>query len=67
MPAQQRLGYIALVLSALLFGVGTAFAVYALRGITAFDLLAVEIGTATATLWVGLAIVGPRTSSRWKT
>jgi drug/metabolite transporter (DMT)-like permease len=65
--AEQRVGYLALVISALLFGVGTAFAVYALRGITAFDLLAVEIGSATATLWIGLAIAGPRTSSRWRT
>jgi drug/metabolite transporter (DMT)-like permease len=62
---QQRFGYLALVLSALLFGVGTAFAVYALRVLTAFDLLAVEIGSATVMLWVGLAIVGPRTSRRW--
>jgi drug/metabolite transporter (DMT)-like permease len=65
--SQQRLGYVALAFSALLFGVGTAFAVYALRALTAFDLLAVEIGSATLTLWVGLAIVGPRTSSRWPT
>jgi drug/metabolite transporter (DMT)-like permease len=63
--SRQRIGYLALVLSALLFGVGTAFAVYALRGLTAFDLLAVEIGSATITLWIGLAIVGPRTSRRW--
>jgi drug/metabolite transporter (DMT)-like permease len=62
---QQRLGYLALVFSALLFGVGTAFAVFALRALTAFDLLAVEIGSATATLWVALAVLGPRTTRRW--
>lgn len=58
MGGPQRAGYLALVLSALLFGVGTAFAVYALRGLTAFDLLAVEIGSATVTLWLGLAVSG---------
>ena len=65
MSTQQRLGYLALVLSALLFGVGTAFAVFALRALTAFDLLAVEIASATVALWLALAIVGPRTSRRW--
>lgn len=67
MSSQQRVGYLALALSALLFGVGTAFAVYALRGLTPFDLLAVEIGSATVTLWLGLAIAGSRTTSRWPT
>jgi drug/metabolite transporter (DMT)-like permease len=65
--SQQRLGYLALVLSAFLFGVGTAFAVYALRALTAFDLLAVEVASATITLWVALVIVGPRTTTRWRT
>ncbi|MBJ7600930.1 DMT family transporter [Candidatus Nephthysia bennettiae] len=65
MSTQQRLAYVALVLSALLFGVGTAFAVFALRALTAFDLLAVEIGSATVTLWVALAVLGPRTTRRW--
>lgn len=61
----MRLGYLSLILSALLFGVGTAFAVYALRVLTPFDLLAVEIGSATVTLWIALSLVGPRTSKRW--
>ncbi|MBJ7602321.1 MAG: DMT family transporter [Candidatus Dormibacteraeota bacterium] len=65
MKARQQLGYLALIISALLFGVGIAFAVYALRALTPFDLLAVEIGSATATLWLALAFVGPRRTRRW--
>lgn len=64
--ARQQLGYLALIISALLFGVGIAFAVYALRALTPFDLLAVEIGSATATLWLALAFVGPRRTRRWR-
>ena len=46
MTGRLRLGYLSLVMSALLFGGATPLAVYALRGLTAFDLLAVEIGQA---------------------
>jgi drug/metabolite transporter (DMT)-like permease len=63
--AQRRLGYLSLVVSALLFGAATPLAVFALRALTPFDLLAIEIGSATAVLWIVLAIVGPRTSKRW--
>jgi drug/metabolite transporter (DMT)-like permease len=65
---RSRLGYLSLVLSALLFGGATPLAVYALRALTAFDLLAIEIGTATIALWLALALFGPRRrSSRWRT
>lgn len=62
----RRSGYLALIMSALLFGAATPLAVYALRALSAFDLLAVEIGSATVTLWLALAVVGPRTSKRWR-
>ena len=65
---RSRLGYLSLVLSALLFGGATPLAVYALRGLSAFDLLAIEIGSATVVLWLSLALLGPRRrSSRWRT
>ena len=65
MTGRLRLGYLSLVMSALLFGGATPLAVYALRGLTAFDLLAVEIGSATVVLWLALAIAGQRTTRRW--
>lgn len=67
MTGRLRLGYLSLVMSALLFGGATPLAVYALRGLTAFDLLAVEIGSATVVLWLALAIAGQRTTRRWYT
>jgi drug/metabolite transporter (DMT)-like permease len=62
---QRRLGYLSLAMSALLFGAATPLAVYALRALTPFDLLAIEIGSATVALWVALALFGQRTSRRW--
>jgi drug/metabolite transporter (DMT)-like permease len=65
---RSRLGYLSLVLSALLFGGATPLAVYALRSLTAFDLLAIEIGSATLALWLALALFGPRRrATRWRT
>jgi drug/metabolite transporter (DMT)-like permease len=65
MPGQARRGYLSLVVSALLFGGATPLAVFALRGLTAFDLVAVEIGSATVILWLALAVVRPPATRRW--